>query len=468
MKEKSRILIFILLIAIGFWGINRVVFFEQHYFSGYEENYLESAVGFQNLPDHSLDVAICGSSNVFLDISPLDLYRAYGYKAYNLASPMQTLQQSYFQISSMFKSQSPKVLLLDCLGFTAYQENSEEYTHMAYDGFPLSKLKTECLAEYLLEEYDRNHFIMPFLLYHNRYRELDADDYNFEFYKAEEDFCGYSPAFVTAQVTAQIFASRQQDTVLSEKAQNTFEKIVEICNSNDCELILIKTPSSAWYVEDSERMYQLADQYGLQFWDMNTITAIDIEKDWSDDGGHLNDQGAQKIAASLGQKLLNYIGRDHLIEDKSAAIYFDERVHCLDKCRSIHELRNTADIAGLKTKLNTADYLIGINAGLHDLDFRKDDKSEPDNRISTVIDGAGNLLAVDSAKEKSVLEFYADGHVFYLENDGNRSILQLDYHNYSVKQDADIHMIVYDKYYGCIVDIININQSGGIQTVTHY
>lgn len=474
MYKYGRITLFFISLTIITYVMNSVLMLEERYYDGYEENFMEDVKAFNQLPDCCLDVLFVGSSNIFMDVSPLDIYDKFGIKAYNLATPMQTLQQSYFQLQYAFKTQKPQKVLLDCCAFTKYYENGESYAHMAYDAFPASKEKYAHLETCLPSEYYSKAFKYPFLQYHNRWNELDIGDFDLSFYEPKEDFLGYSPAFSVNSDFKYEFDYATEEIVIRDADIKSLEQIIELCRYYNSELILIKTPLDTWNRSESDKMQELSEEYGLQYWELKELPGLDVEKDFCDAGGHLNDWGARKVSYLLGERLWSQLQENINSEHND---YFEKLYDNLEKNREIQQLKYEKNIDEISTKLSNEDYIIALNSPLNDfsneiimklfkLDFDKDLENE--QNMSLLVEGNGNILKWDANSEKSKIKCGIGKHDFYLEQSGNDgSIIQFDYHNYSKINDANIHMVVYSKYYDCVIDVINIGIYLGEIWVTH-
>lgn len=455
-----RVAVFVSILIISLWGLNRVMFSEGRYFDGYEENYVQTKEGFDELPADSLDVIFLGSSNIFLDFSPLDLYADFGYKGYDLATPMQTLQQSYFVLKEALESQSPKYVFLDCLSFVGYYDNGEAYTHMVYDTYPLDKFKVEYMEETLPETYDKRTFKFPFLLYHTRYDELNISDFDLSYYEEKEDFLGYSPAFSVKAYEEKVIEGDLDNIQIWPKDVESLEKIITLCNENGCKLVLMKTPSNIWYKEASEKMKEVALKYGLEFWDFSELDSINKETDYCDGGGHLNDSGVKKLTYEVGKKIQNEFGTEWISSIETTDQYFSDRLNNLQKCRKIQGLIYEYSYSGIVARLKDEDYVILLNGV----------ESEWANQCINEIAGISNSVIntekisifIDNSEdtrtccknEELMIEKY--GHTFFLTFNENKSTIQMDYYNYSSEKEGGVYIAVYDKYYDCIIDIITI------------
>lgn len=470
-----KIILFLAILLLSIFKLDKIMISEHRYFDGYEETYVQNKEGFDNLISNSLDVIFLGSSNIFLDVSPLDLYSKYGYKGYNLSTPLQTLQQSYFMLKYAFETQTPKIVFLDCLALTRYQENGESYAHMAYDLYPLDFYKIQYMNETLPKTFDRRSFQYPFFVYHTRYNELDISDFDNKLYEIKEDFLGYSPTFSVVSWNGEPQNSNQEIQIFS-KAKQSLEQILELCNDKKCQLVLIKSPTWSWSQEESELMKSLALEYGIEFWEFNYLDFINKEIDFCDGGGHLNDNGAQKLTDEIGRKIVDYFGNDWIQLTDEEKDYFDTRVEVLKKCRMIENMKYEESYEEIIKKMKNEDYIILINAigedwvknSINEITNNKYEVENIPNKVSIFFDNSDDMLKTFYEYDgRNGLEVSKYGHEFFLTFIEDKSIIQMEYYNYCSDRIGEIHIVVYDKFYDCVIDVITINCYDGNLYVGH-
>ena len=92
-----------------------------------------------------------------------------------------------------------------------------------------------------------------------------------------------------------------------------FEKIVDICNSNNVKLILVSFPTqNAWGYRKHNTIVKVAEEHDIEFIDLNLVDlGIDWYVDTKDDGSHLNYTGAKKVSHYIG----NYLKETGLFTD---------------------------------------------------------------------------------------------------------------------------------------------------------
>ena len=88
--------------------------------------------GFDALEDNSLDVLFVGASTMFYGALPMELYRDYQIRSYNLSSSGQPTECSYFLAKYAFKTQSLKAVVLDVTPALDAEDKFPEESHNSF------------------------------------------------------------------------------------------------------------------------------------------------------------------------------------------------------------------------------------------------------------------------------------------------------------------------------------------------
>lgn len=265
--------------------------------------------GFFDEPRESLDVVYLGTSNAFYDINPLIIYENYNITGYVLGSGEQRMSCTYYYLQEIFKRQSPKVVVLECLGLYLSGNPEEEQSRKAYDYMPLSIEKIASVRRTAGEEESLVSYIFPIIRYHGRIWDLKKRDVTYLFSGKHYPLKGYAYSAKTALDLPHL----NMDVVLHEGIQmeekniEYFQKIMELCESQKSQLLLIKTPNIEWGRYEHEGVTKLAKQAGVPFIDYNTFySELGIrEEDCFLDGAHLNAKGAKKLSLDLGGRVVS-------------------------------------------------------------------------------------------------------------------------------------------------------------------
>jgi len=300
-------------------------------------------------------VLFLGSSQIYSDISPMEIYEEYKITSLALSTPRQQMALSYDLLLEVLKSWTPQVVVLEISSLIIGQAaEAIDYWGLMLAQTPLSAFKLKdawSYTENAVEEGSGNGFqrelfgaLCPLYHFHSRWCELNAGDF------APVDsntFTSYSMGFwVTPQVQksketvdtmnavaaamnassvlrVDQFVDGQKEAVVSEadvlydpqlSRINVlyFEKIVQLCNEKGIALQLIKCPSIGNPVGDQDRkpwtwqlhamMEKLTQARGVPFLDLlyDEELGIDWQNDTFDAGMHLNVRGAKKVSHYLG------------------------------------------------------------------------------------------------------------------------------------------------------------------------
>lgn len=307
MKKKllllGKTILFLIILGICLFAVSLVV--ERK--SSYDKNQLF----FTEAKKDNIDAFILGSSHVINGINPAQLYGDYGYTAYNLGGFGSIMKSSYWQFKMALDYCTPKLVIVDSYMLEndiQYVDdpnanvNSEEL-HLNIDRFPLNKTKLDAIND-LFEAQDKKYpFIADFIVYHDRWKELNADDFKRLYGKAE-----YNPlmgAVMEYGVHSAEFnyTDFQAGPLGSETVSTTYlRKIIEECKARDIQVLVVTLPFLA--MQDGQMAAQTAEAIALEsgVYSLNMLEIpgiIDLNNDMMD-AGHLNVTGAQKVTSFLG------------------------------------------------------------------------------------------------------------------------------------------------------------------------
>lgn len=396
--DKSKIIK-----ALFFWGLFVVIFsLIQHIFIPkwyYPDQFLLEPVsrifpGFYEEEEDSIDVIILGASSAHYGISPMEMYESYNIKSYNLATPGQPIEVSYYALKEALRKQKPKVVVLEVTSLfgTVGKDASWRYV---IDSIPLSGNKFEFAIEYskLNNKYSIAGALVPLYQYHERWKELTERDFtdfsrNKKFYsKGYGMFSGHKDSNITqdemndmAELLEHIsdkkifteYINGDKTTNIECKIENIdyinnfsvsknslewLMKIKDLCLKNNIALVTTKIPvvyapnfsSGVWTQKKHDLMSSLSRQYDIEFVDMqyDENIGIDWKRDTHDGGKHLNFYGAQKASIFLGKYLTENYRLSVGVND-----IWEEDLHTYKQARSIKELQLEIDFCSYIKRLS--------------------------------------------------------------------------------------------------------------------
>lgn len=386
-----------ILSTLLFCGIGILLFFAvqklltpKYSWPKHTENIKYTIDGFRNLEENSQEVIFLGTSHMVYGIAPMEMYRDYQIVSYDLATSIQTVEGSYFLLKQVFKTQSPKVVVLDLSGVFFNDEsrrNMDAGVHYIMDAYPLSADKVEFAANYqkLYERVKDNETVrvnagvaaenvfwtslFPLIKYHDRWNEMNETDFTGYFplknyYSAGQCVCSVvKPGAATVESLNETMEEMREAGVYEVELQEEnlvyVERIKELCDAHGCSLLLTKIPSiispavysSSWTTDRAAVARKIAEDLGVPYVDLtyDTDLGLDMTLDTQDGGMHLNHRGAVKTAKFFGKYLAeNYGvgGRPNQQYEENLALY-----------------EEIADLAALQSEQDLCTYLEKLKAG---------------------------------------------------------------------------------------------------------
>ncbi len=230
--------------------------------------------------ENTIDVLILGDSLTYSGISPYLLWGEYGYTSFVCGTPSQMINNTYEMLEAALMKQSPKVVLLETNVIYKATQQRSIIQSLFFQAFPI-------------------------LRYHNNWKGLSRDDEGKTI--GETRYKGYMLRY--AQEKGDASQHMKPTSGVNDVAmvnEYYFEKICNLCEDNNIELIIVSVPSIRyWNYQNHNGVTQLAKEYGVKYWDFNIDEelTIDWSKDTPDKGGHLNLHGAKKLTSRIGQML---------------------------------------------------------------------------------------------------------------------------------------------------------------------
>lgn len=298
--------------------------------------------------EQDFDVLFLGSSHVINGISPIDLFREYGITSYNLSMHGNYVASSYYLLKESLAilkkkgRQFPKAVVLDVYGGNEIVFD----LHNAWDSFPLSRTKAEMVRNLVSRE-DQAAMLVPFFLYHNRWNELDNED--FRLYPSRK--YGVQPRYEVCYPADEIVTDPKDMEPADEEKLIYIDRINQLCNSLGIRLILIHIPYSyhpEWQRE-ANAVCQYAQEQGIFCKNyMYQDIGLDFDIDFYDQG-HLNAAGMRILTKELG-RLLKEAGMEDHRGQQEEQVWLTENQAFIQ-----YRLRQLEEVSDAKA------YLMGIN-----------------------------------------------------------------------------------------------------------
>lgn len=255
---------------------------------------------YKNSSDY--EVLFFGPSVVHYSISPMQLWNDYGITSYNMANDSERLTMTYYNIINSLDYCSPKVIVvaLDSMAWAGSKRDNTLKDHNFIDAVPLSTNKIREVKE-VFEKNEFVEYLVPFTLYHSRWNELSKEDFEID----NNVMYGIEPqqGIFSMQTPTDDQYEESRFGKVEEEAE-VLDKIIELCNNKDIELVFIYLPSGVRGGDQKLREYcseYLADKE-VPYLDMLYLDTIEYNRDFYD-AGHTNVFGSQKVTDCIGDYL---------------------------------------------------------------------------------------------------------------------------------------------------------------------
>ncbi len=282
--------------------------------------------------DDSIDVIYFGNSRTNRGINPLVVDEIAGCYSYNLGIQGLRANHVYYRLLDAFKTQSPKLVVLETSMYMPSKEKNEEsYIQRTLMSLPFSPFKVKAAMELGSDDATRAELIMPLLRFHNRFREIESVDFlyimdlhpdiPYDLQSSEEIMAnsrGYMP-YTTDNILEddgkgyfdKDYASITDVTVPDPGADYYFQEMIRISEEHGAKVLIISIPS----MEKNETakdtvpiMNYLKEVYkddpNVGYLDICTnMKEIGLDYNNFHNKGHLNRSGAQKISEFIGEYL---------------------------------------------------------------------------------------------------------------------------------------------------------------------
>ena len=252
------------------------------------------------------DVLFLGTSRVLDGISPMELWRDYGFTSYNMGNNSEPLGVTRWVLEAALDYHTPRVAVIDVfyVDHAVNEDWTYSFRHLFYDALPLSCAKIEAVCA-TQPEGGRLEFLMPFSLYHGRWEELLSGQTE-RLVECEPYMMG-SEMRLSRQIRDNYtFTDEAEPSELP--GHQALREIAALCRERGVEPVFVALPGHASNQEQMNMngVQRVADELGVPFVNMVRMGIVDNQTDCYDWHGHLNPDGASKATAWLGAWLTEH------------------------------------------------------------------------------------------------------------------------------------------------------------------
>lgn len=265
--------------------------------------------------NRNTDVLFVGASSMSANIEIGELWKEKGISAYCIGGAASRLYDNYYRLIEGDKGHSCKLIVLEMRG-ASMDSAMDIYRKENISGLNTSFNKFRHINA-TIEPKERLYYSLDFPLFHNRYNAVTKWDFRHASSFGDDNKGIWMNNYGTNNTlelnpAADVIEYR----ALNQKQEYYLRKIIEYCEANDRDLLLLKTPDGNRRVDQPfyNTVTLIAEEYGVPFLDMNLydeeigLTSADF---WTDNY-HLNVEGARKCTTFLGDYLMeHYTLLDH-------------------------------------------------------------------------------------------------------------------------------------------------------------
>lgn len=263
---------------------------------------------FYDTEEDSIDIMFFGSSHAHCTVDLGYLWDEYGMAGYTLSAGSQNIAGTYFFVKEALQTQSPKVIVIECYGALGGSiENSDADVYRNTLGMRWGSTLWEYigyLADNMAEDRvwaQRVFTKIPII--HSRYAELEQAD----FQDALPFMRGYRGSFERVAFERPEAENIETVSELHPERLEMLENIVTLAQEYSVPVLLFASPYILGVEEQMQynAIEQWAKQKEIPFINFNHLydeIGLDFQQDFRD-LEHVNNSGAQKVTAYLGEYL---------------------------------------------------------------------------------------------------------------------------------------------------------------------
>lgn len=261
------------------------------------------------------DILFIGTSHMANAVSPMKLWDVDGYASYVLTAAGNGVKRDNAILEIALDYTKPELVVLDTDQYWLEDELNHQVKnyHRFADSFPISGTKIRTTLALYDDNFVRAELLFPWLVYHNRWDELEEND----FYPvpASRSLKGYD--YDTNIVKADLPKEPLKEDDMGELGQEgleEIEKFIQKCKAENIEVLLVTLPYSA---DNEQRLYgakisEVASKYRVNYINFNEKEFFVDEKTDFSDLSHMNVSGAKKMTEFLG----TYISENYDVPDR--------------------------------------------------------------------------------------------------------------------------------------------------------
>ncbi len=304
-KKIVRAVLFLLIFALLFFAVQRLI-----QAKWLDKDHLPTMAWdeYRSLEKDTVDVLYLGTSQVYSAVDPLYIYDQTGITGYVISVGGMRWDLACASLRTALQTQSPKVVFADMSMIRYGSSKDEASIHTMLDQLPLSFAKIRYVLECDNRDLTLTDALFPLLRYHSRWDSLKEED--FAYAAGDVEISNARGHLVSYKIVGADHWKFYDDTesvyTIPARAWKYMQEFAAICEDNGIELVLFKVPAMSWKVKWSAASELAAEELGVPFWEMFyeiDEMGVDSTVDFRDNVKHMNQYGANKVSARIGEYL---------------------------------------------------------------------------------------------------------------------------------------------------------------------
>jgi len=276
---------------------------------------------------NTMDMVFIGSSHAYCAFDPANFDEALGISSFQMGTPLQTPDTTYFSLLDIFETQNPSVVVMEVYFNLLGEKFNMKQADSFFEGLDNDRLKEKYIKE-VFPLNEKVKYKLPFIRYQQdffAYQSSLIEDFasekfgvskkkgetqeGIEEYRAKGYvYCDMSMIADEFDKTNQFKGTDGEDFKFDKSQKKYMEKIIELCAERNTKLIFVTAPIanvSMDYIENYDVIYSeisgFAAENGIPYLDYNMINLREglLKDENFRDDAHLNDSGVKIVDANF-------------------------------------------------------------------------------------------------------------------------------------------------------------------------
>jgi len=477
-----RCVAFLLILAVTLSTVNGILLPKYYYFNAYWPS-STTFNQFYEMRENSIDVLFLGSSVAMNAFSPMEIYKEYGIRSFNLGSEQQSPFLSYFWLKEALRSQLPEIVVMDarfCYNYRPHTViNTEEgLTRKSLDQMRLSPVKIQAIHE--LCSMDSSHselsYYLPNIRYHDRWKQLEKID----FYRGEYRYSKLMGFCMGTDINPDPYATFDPQDGLAQPeglhalGMEYLDRMAVLCKEKGIKMILVNIAGNEMDDGINNAYTTFAQKHGIDYYNFcetEQYHAVGARFPEESIFRHMPLRGGIKMSQYMGMLLTEKYGIESVQDSQ-----WEDNLSFYENVLRMHELQFTHDLETYLSLLPEKDCTIFMAvkddayAGMPEdakaelkrlglrTEWNESMRRQPYMAILSngkIIEGAGGYQAYSDRFEGGRYDVKSIGY-----SDGNVASVMIDGKEYAVNQ-RGLNIVVYSHYQDKVIDSVSFDIQEG-------